>query len=419
MPNEIKTLWPTVRIEGTPNPSRSLNFWVLAFELVFVFLASSAVSHAEHTCIEATGTVVVSRVTTHGVQIPLDSYTASVFVALADDGRFKIQLFNHPLYTKRQIIFSFDGTNNFYLISKSDTNIPNTNTWISSTITECYLSAEEIPLIIFDDAARDALWYALCSGNFLKKHGQSGEILQLFASPRRSVMGYGYRYEATLTNSIFCLPYELDIWRDKKLDKKDREAEESRIELDAKGQGTSLYDSQWAGKSFIPDGSHALKLVWKRDFLLQNQRLPLEIELTTFYPAQTNPPPLFNIRLEFEPWHLSTDNNQTFRPPDPTEQTRVRDARTRIREGSHYVDNVVYMLGTSSSNSTWLTMSDPRLKQGIAAALDAQMTMTPGPKRRLVALLFLITLVSPVLFFLYHIYKKGKHNLRAQKVIIR
>jgi len=270
-----------------------------------------------------------------------------------------------------------------------------------------------MPLIIFDDAARDALWYAVCSGNYFRKHGRSGEILQLFASPRRSVMGYGYRYEATLTNSIFCLPYELDIWRDKKLDKKDREAEESRIELDAKGLGSRLYDGQWAGKSFMPDGSHTLKLVWKRDFFLQNQRLPLEIELTTFYPAQTNPPPLFNIRLEFEPWHLSTDENQTFCPPNPTEPTKICDARLRLREGSHYVDNLLYMLGTRPTNSTWLSANDSRLKQGVVAALDTQMTMTPGPKRRFVVLLLLIPLVSPVFFYLHRYYKKGRHNLRA------
>lgn len=414
----------TVRKNGIPKLSSvervRLVFRVLVFcfysSLPFDFSAFSAESYAGQACIETTGTAIVSRLTTQGVQIPLDCYTAPVSVMLAGDGRFKIQLFNHHLYTKRQIIFSFDGTNYFYLISKSGSNIPSPTTSTSklanTTEAKCYISAEEMPLIIFDDPARDALWYAVCSGAFFRKHGQSGEILQLFQSPRRSVMGYGYRYETSLTNTFFNLPHKLNIWRDKKLDKKDKGEEENRIELDAVGQGGSIYDTQWAAKSFIPDGSHVLELLWKSDFLLQNQRLPLKIEITTFYPAQTNPPPLFSIRLEFEPWRVSTDEKQTFRPPDPLEPTRVRDARVRVREGTHYVDEIHYMLGTNPTNSAWLSTADRWFKQGILAALDAQTTTTPGPKRRsLVFFLLMIPLVLVPLSFLCYAYRKGKRTI--------
>lgn len=380
-----------------------MNRWPSTF-LLAVAVAWSAVSRGGDICVETTGTADVSRVTTHGVPIPSECYTAPFSVTLSDDGRFKIDLFNQPFYPKRQITFSFDGTNYYYLISR-DTNV-------TASTALCYLSAEEMPLIIFEDPARDALWYSICSGNFFKKHGQSGEILQLFDSPRRSVIGYGYRYKAAFTNSIFCLPYGLDVWRDKAFDKKDRAAEESRPELDVVGRGSRLYDSQWAGKMAIPDGNHLLELVWKKDFLLHDQRLPLEVGVTVFYPASSNPPPVLSIGLRFEPWHLSTLDGRMFCPPPPTQPTRVRDARIRMQKKRHYLDEVVYRLGVSPTNSSWLPTNNRWLQQGHRVILNAQIKPDANTRKWAIVLV-MFAVVSPVLFYFFP--RRGGRNFGQNK----
>jgi hypothetical protein len=371
---------------------------VFTTRLIVVFIASLAMCRGGPTCVKTTGDAHVSRMTTDGREIPSATYSAPVSVTLSDDGRFIIQLFNHQFYKRRPITFSFDGTNFFYVIG----NGTNTSRF-QTVVAQGYLSAEEMPLILIDDPAREALWYALCSGTFFKRHGQSGEILELFRSPRRSIVGYGYRYEVALTNTIFCMPYRLDIWRSKKGDKATRAAEEDRLELNAIGRGTALYDNQWFGKAAIPDGSHALELLWKREQILQDERLPLEVKIVNFYPAKNTPLPCLKIRLEFGPWHLSAVDNETFRPPDPTEPMHVMDARVRVREGSHYLDELSYSLGTSPTNSRWYPTNDPWIQAGIRIISKAQRIPSGSSKSRVFVL---VLFVSTSLVFLYLLFRK-------------
>ena len=285
--------------------------WLFTFRaIIVVFVFSSIRSGAASFWVETSGNVRVSRQTTDGREIPEVTYTTPVSVRLSDNGRFIIRLLNHQFYKRREIVFSFDGTNYFYLIGKgNETRLGDSKKASDFRMDSgmCYLSAEEMPLVLIEDHARDALWYALGSGHYFKKHGETGEIPDLFLSPRCSILGYGYRYEVALTNQIICVPYRLDLWRDKQSDRKGglRETEEDRSELDTAGRGTALYDNNWSVRRAIPDGRHVMSLLWKRDCIVEDQRLPLEVEVSDFYTWGAGSNPCVKVKLEFEKWHTS------------------------------------------------------------------------------------------------------------------
>ena len=373
-------------------------------------------SNAAPLWVEASGTVRVSRQTTDGQEIADDSYTAPVSVRLSDDGKFIIRLLNHNFYKRREIVFSFDGTNFFYLIPKgNETRLGDSKKAadFKMDLGTCYLSSEEIPLVLIQDHARDALWYALGSGNYFKKHGETGEVPDLFYSPRRSTAGYGYRYKVALTNSIFCVPYSLDLWRDKKFDRQggSRQAEEDRLELNTDGRGTMVFDGNWATKRAIPENRHMLSLVWKRDCLIEDQRLPLEVEITDFYTWGPPTNPCVTVKLEFESWRTSTvDSNETFRP-DPTQPTKVLDARVRMRQDGHYLDDLVYTVGTKPTNSFWRARDDAWLQRGAAEVFAGQ--YIPGQKERfrIWMLILLFAVIAPI--FLWLISRKQARSDKA------
>ena len=394
MPSEIRT---------RPNGCRFVLLKYIVFTLVelAVLIGGAVICYSADECVETTGNVHIQRLNSMGNEISSFGYSAPFSVKLADDGRFIIKLYNHNHYKAREITFSFDGTNYFYVLGQ-ETNAPNSAT---NNFALAYLSSEEIPLILYADDARDALWYSLCSGNYFKKHGESGEILQLFHHPRFSIEGYGFRYAVILTNSVFCLPYNLKIWKDNKYDKLNRKAEEGRLELDAKDRGSPLSESDWRAKLVFRDGSLSLNLQWKQEYKLGETRLPREVELEDFYLSKTNQLPCYKIDLEFNPWQLSSVGNETFRPADPKQPTRVLDARVRIRDGIHYLDDLYYTLGRSPTNSHWYSTNDPWIQRGIEVNLHNN--RIPGSaayasKQRslILAVLFFITLYFGYLLFL-------------------
>lgn len=374
--------------------------------IILVFVFSSIRSGAASFWVETSGNVRVSRQTTDGREISEGTYTTPVSVRLSDDGRFIIRLLNHQFYKRREIVFSFDGTNYFYLIGKgNETRLGDSKKAadFGMDLGMCYLSAEEMPLVLIEDHARDALWYALGSGNYFKKHGETGEIPDLFFSPRRSIVGYGYRYKVSLTKPMFCVPYSLDLWRDKQSDRKGgiRDTEEDRLELDTAGRGTVLYDNNWSVRRAIPDGRHVMSLLWKRDCIVEEQKLPIEVEITDFYTWGASSNACVRVKLEFEAWHTSAvDRNESFRP-DPTQPMKVLDARVRMRKEGHYLDDLVYSMGTSPTNSTWRATNDPWIQHAVAEVSAAQ--PIPGQKgkaSRVLMLVLLFGVVSPIFVFL-------------------
>lgn len=317
----------------------------------------------------ASGEVNVEFFGINGSRLEQPSYNTSIAITISEDGRFLMRMNHHPVFRSHEITFSFDGTNFFYVFGakiRSKDGEEEQKARIGPTT--AYLSTGDIPMVLFQDDARDALWLALGSGQFFQKHGPTGELVNLFYGPRTDINAYGFRYEATLTNSTLPLAYKIHLLKDKSLDGKNAHAEEERIGLDLKGKGSDLRRKQWGMKETWRDGDRALDLSWHHSQMIGSTAFPLEVAVTTYYPSPHSNQPRHKIGIRIDSWQTIRNGNENFQPPVKA-PIRVFDSRLRSRNRSLFVDDVMYEVGRT--NSQWPSTNDVSLQRAFTSVMEA------------------------------------------------
>jgi hypothetical protein len=365
--------------------------WVIRAALVVFFLFEIQ-PDSKSAVLETKGRIAIRRYSHLGNELKQFSFESPVAITLSDSGPFTIKIDKHPAI-QSAITFSYDGTNYFYVF------LPRTNPRSESqqqnTVSNqmaAYLSTGEMPLILFEDAARDALWYALGSGVFFSRKGSTGEMIHLFFGPRMDINAYGFRYEVKLTNSTFALPYELRLWKDSSLDKASASAEGERIELDLAKPGSAMRESQWQLKKSWKNGNRAIDLVWKQQQRLEDLVLPQEIEINDYHPYPHSAPVRLKINIELQSWQRENGVERAFQPPID-QPMKVIDSRLRARDETHSVDSVLYEIGRT--NFHWYSTNDSYLKamsSGIMMA-SSRPTSNRGMLTRVVLMIVLLGLL--------------------------
>ncbi len=283
-------------------------------------------------------------------------YSASVEAYVGKDGQFLFHLDNHWNFENHDILFSYDGEDFYYVIR---------NGWHGGEGDLIYLSTGNIPLILFQDCARDALWYALGMSHFLSDTGSAGEIVNLAYGPRSSINAYGFRFEASIISQDPTLAKKILIYKDKSLDRETPEEEATRKEIDI----DSLYVSvdrlghQWQIKRDWPDGVLSAEVTWDSSVSIEENNqtflLPSEFSVKT-YPVSGLPgaEPNWIVRANFQSWEFLHESTDSFKP-EIYRRTRIYDSRLRERTDANYVDHVLYLI---DDNFGWRSKEDMELQ---------------------------------------------------------
>lgn len=327
-------------------------------------------------------------------------YTTDVTALIALDGRFSFSLNNHWNYSEGEIQFSFDGETFYYLVERKDKN------------DLAFLSSGPIPIFPVQDCARDALWYALGSSQFLSHNETSSEILHLYNQPREDINAYGFRYEAKLLDQIPVMARRLLILKDRSLDMDTRDAEEGRLQIDP----YRLYatettrEEQWAIKDSWTDGAVAIEVIWDgEDVVKDNLVLPAGFTSLTYSASRPESAPIWRVTGSSFSWVYVSRFNGKFQP-EISRKVRVSDGRVRRRSNTHYVSYVIYPLNRGEE---WLGADAP-IVQGL---IDPTMASSPLPSAKsstrlgplVVGIGIVIVILAPAAFLWTQKKKLNKH----------
>lgn len=321
--------------------------------LLLLYCTTTDVGSATYRVLETKGVAHVIR----GENTKM--YEAEVHVILAEDGRFLFELNNHDIYKNSNISFSFDGVDYFYVIH-------------DATPEEglACLSSEKLPISIFKDNVRDSLWFTLASGHFFKERGLSGEVIDIFRSPRHNINAYGFYYEVDLVNDRFPMARRLFMFKDRSLDFNDIEDEENRPTLDLGDKGSDNRTDQWQRKRKSINGGLSVKIDWDEQSNENGLTLPIEFTVTR-YLLSSSARPAFTIRFRLDPWQEKDRSDLSFKP-EINGPIRVRDSRLRMQDGIRFVDQVHYHVGTSAEDSEWRSAHDPIIQSQFKSAMEGK-----------------------------------------------
>ncbi|GEM_PF-3258220 len=372
--------------------------------LLLIAYGIGCISAHAITVASANGVVQVSKLAQNGTPITFGSYETELEVSVSEDGKFIVKLDSSSVMSHKPVTFAYDGETFYYISYPPTTDKSN----LDATMTEgqtatAYLSGEDVPMMLFQDDARDAFWYALGSGNYLNRHGLTNEIPHLFWGPRSDVNAYGFGYLADVPSNTFAFsPSSLRIWRDKSLDKTTRSEEENRTGLDIKNIGSPMRETQWLIKEGWQDGALALELTWKDKKLFGPFLLPLEVDLVEYHPFPFPNPPRTVVKFLFPSWTVSSSPETSF-VPEITGLIRVMDSRIRQRSSARFIDEINYAV---TPKSGWRSIHEPEMQTEMLGA----MRMKPGSSRRTILrlLFFGLILCSIVFVALRFLKKRGR-----------
>lgn len=272
-------------------------------------------------------------------------YSTNITVTISEDGRFIFELDNHWSYPDQNIFIYFDGTDIFYLIEDP----------FERGEPLVYLNSGDLPLVAFQDCARDALWYALGMTSFLGRNGDSGEIFNLYRLPRSDISAYGYRYEADIIDQLPLMARRISIYRDKSLDKDTPEDEAARLEIDPDrvSLGSNRLENHWQLKQNSQDGALAVEVHWEDEIEIEDGILVPQSFRSATYPMNLGEnDPEWEVIGNFESWEYRENVAVSF-VPEIDSSVRVWDSRPRKKTDSHFVAHIVYRVGEDSAVKAW------------------------------------------------------------------
>lgn len=333
-------------------------------------------------------------------------YSADVVVIISKSGNFLFRLNNHWHHEDHDIEFSFDGEDFFYIIREGRT--PNDT---------AFLSSGDIPINKIQDCARDALWYALGNVQFLKKRGDSGEIINLFRQPRGNINAYGFRYEAEIIEQEPLMARNLSIIREKSFDMLTPEEEVARIDIDSIGfaRNPDRLIRQWESKRGSTDGALTTEVVWNNEVILENGiTLPAEFTSTTYlgYPPEDHS--TWIVKGEFNSWEFRSNPGMSYRP-EINSDVFVQDSRLRMKSEAGDVNELMYVI-SSESETGWFSKEDPFITSLFREyAMEASIPTGPRPDgmKLVVIVLILISGGIPLLLYMWKL-KPTKEEIHPE-----
>lgn len=291
------------------------------------------------------------------------SYSASIEVVVAEDGRFFYQYDHHRDFPGSVITYSFDGDNYFYVISKS----PDYDHDIASVV-PADLIYSSLP-----DPIRSFLWLTLARGRYFQQNGVKGEFVDPFSHPRSSLEAYGYRYEADVVNDDFPMLYQFSTFRDHSYDLASFKESVNRPYLDLNIENTtSVWKSEWdILKNQIINGLKRKEIVWKEEQELDGLRLPVVFSYYT-YPLAPSEGPHGSIEARLTNWQKVSLEGFAFRPEVKNRTWVLDDARVRYRNSKMSVDRVAYYIGENESDMRWPEPDSSKVQSALSRQIESR-----------------------------------------------